>query len=111
MSSRGPVIIDWFGAARGDPLADVARTWLLNRLAYVRMGIPERWIVNSIRSLFHRVYLRRYLELIPGSQERITEWLVPVVAARLEENVPGESSRFVGLIERLLSRRSQGVAQ
>lgn len=109
MSPRGPVIIDWFGAARGDPLADVARTWLLNRLAYIRMGIPERWLVNSIRSLFHSVYLRRYLQLMPRSRERIAEWLLPVAAARLEEKVPGEELRFVGLIEGFLSRRSKDV--
>jgi len=109
MSPRGPVIIDWFGAARGNPLADVARTWLLNRLAYMRMGIPERWVVNTIRSLFHSVYLRRYLQLMPGSRERIAEWLLPVAAARLEEKVPGEEPRFVGLIEKLLSRRSKSI--
>jgi uncharacterized protein (TIGR02172 family) len=109
MSPRGPVIIDWFGAARGNPLADVARTWLLNRLAYMRMGIPERWIVNSMRALFHSVYLRRYLQLMPGSREQIAEWLLPVAAARLEEKVAGEEPRFVGLIERLLSRRSNGA--
>ena len=103
ISPRGPIIIDWFGAARGDPLADVDRTWLLNRLAYMRAGIPERWIINSIRALFHSAYLRRYLQLMPGSREKIAAWLLPVVAARLREDIPGENPRFLALVEELLS--------
>lgn len=106
MSPRGPIIIDWYGAARGNPLADVARTWLLNRLAYLRLGIPERWLVPLMRLLFHSIYLRRYLQLRPGSREQIAAWLLPVVAARLEENIPGEEHRFSALVEELLSRHS-----
>jgi len=106
MSARGPIIIDWGGAARGDPLADVARTWLLHRLAYVKAGIPERWIIPPMRALFHYVYLRRYLQIRPGSRKQITAWLLPVVAARLAENVPGEEERFLALIEaKLKSQR------
>ena len=106
VSPRGPVIIDWFGAARGNPLADVARTWLLNRLAYVKAGIPERWIIPPMRALFHSVYLRRYLQIRPGSREQIAAWLLPVMAARLAESVPGEEERFLALIEaKLKSQR------
>ena len=106
MSPRGPIIIDWFGAARGNPLADVARTWLLNRLAYLKAGIPERWLINPMRALFHSIYLRRYLQIRPGSRKQITAWLLPVVAARLAENVPGEEERFLALIEaKLKSQR------
>ena len=99
MSTRDPIIIDWFGAARGNPLADVARTWLLNRLAYVKAGIPERWTIPPMRALFHSVYLRRYLQIRPGSREQIATWLLPLMAARLAENVPGEEERFLKLIE------------
>ena len=106
MSPRGPIIIDWFGAARGNPLADVARTWLLNRLAYLKAGIPERWIIPPMRAFFHSVYLRRYLQIRPGSRKQIAAWLLPVMAARLAENIPGEEERFLAFVEAKL--KAQG---
>lgn len=39
LAARGPVIIDWPDATRGQPLADVARTSLLLRLG----GLPPGW--------------------------------------------------------------------
>jgi len=108
MSTQGPIIIDWFGAARGNPLADVARTWLLNRMAYIEAGIPERWLINPIRPLFHSAYLRRYLQLRPAMHEQITAWLLPVVAARLAENIPEEEQGFLELIEKQLSQQNYG---
>ena len=90
MSPKGPIIIDWAGAARGDPFADVARTWLLNRLTRVPVGLPERKLVNSMRALFHTAYLSGYFKLRPGSRKQIAAWLLPVVAARLHENATEE---------------------
>jgi len=90
MSSKGPIIIDWSCATRGHPFADVARTWLLNRLTRVPVGLPERKLIDSMRALFHSAYLSRYLQLRPGSRKQITAWLLPVVAARLHENATEE---------------------
>jgi len=104
ISPKGAVIIDWFGAARGDPVADVARTCLLNRLAYLKAGLPERWIIKLVRDLFHRAYLRRYLKDSPTSKKEIRMWLIPVLAARLLENIPEEKEPFIAMIERLLKR-------
>ncbi|MBE9483147.1 MAG: hypothetical protein IMY88_05645 [Chloroflexi bacterium] len=59
-----------------------------------------------MRALFHSVYLRRYLQIRPGSREQIAAWLLPVMAARLAESVPGEEERFLALIEaKLKSQR------
>jgi len=106
MSSRGPIIIDWMAAKQGNPLADVARTWLLNRLGYLKAGIPERWLINPMRALFHSIYLRRYLQIRPGSRKQITAWLLPVAAARVAENIPEEKQRFLAFVEaKLKSQR------
>ncbi len=32
VSSQGPVVIDWAIGARGNPLADLARTWLISKM-------------------------------------------------------------------------------
>ena len=85
MSPKGMIIIDWSCATKGHPLADVARTWLLNRLTRLPMGLPERRLIDSMRALFHSTYLSRYLRLRPGSRKQISAWLLPVVAARFHE--------------------------
>ena len=99
MSSRGPIIIDWPDASQGNPLADVARTSMLFRLAEVPSFYARRWLINSVRALFHSIYLRRYLRLRPGSREEIAAWLLPVAAARLSEDIPEEEPRLLALVE------------
>jgi len=100
MSPRGLIVIDWSCAARGHPLADVARTWLLNRLTQIPVGLPERKLIDSMRALFHSAYLSRYLRLRPGSRKQITAWLLPVVAARLHESANEvERPKFLRFIE------------
>ncbi|MBN1685084.1 MAG: phosphotransferase [Spirochaetales bacterium] len=104
LNANGPVVIDWYGAGRGNPFADVARTWLLHRLAAWPFNFPRRLVIDPMRIMFHRAYLRTYLQLRPASADDIRVWLIPVIAARLSENVSGERERFVGMIDRLLHR-------
>jgi uncharacterized protein (TIGR02172 family) len=104
LTSAGPIIIDWFGSARGNPLVDVARTWLLHRLAEWPVGFPEKLFVDPMRILFHRAYMRHYLKLVPASRKEISRCLIPVMAARLAENVKGEKDRFVRTIENSIRR-------
>lgn len=107
MSSRGPVIIDWVNASQGDPLADVARTWLLNRKGTLPSGIPfhRRLLFNSIRASFHSTYMKRYRKLRPAPQKKIEAWQLPVMAARLAENIPEEESRLQAFIKASLQQR------
>ena len=106
LSPRGPIIIDWFSATRGNPLADVAGSWLLNRLTPLRLGLPERWVLDSMRALFHWAYMRRYLQLSGASRRQVKAWLLPVVAARLDGDIPGEMQPFTQLIETLLAQQT-----
>ena len=99
MSSKGPIIIDWIDATQGNPLADVTRTCLLLRMGEVPSFMARRWLINSVRALFHSIYLRRYLRLRSGSREQIAAWLLPVAAARLSEDIPEEEPRLLALVE------------
>jgi len=99
MSARGPIIIDWTDATQGNPLADVARTCLLLRMAALLPSTPRRWLIDSARALFHSIYLRRYLRLRPASRQQIDAWLLPVAAARLSEDIPEEEPRLLALVE------------
>ncbi len=98
MTEDGPVVIDWVDAARGNPLADVARTRLLALIAGWPIDAEER----SWRARLWSGYIRRYLELRPGSREVVQQWLLPVAAARMEEEVPGERGPLLRLIRRLV---------
>ncbi|HZV35551.1 MAG TPA: phosphotransferase [Verrucomicrobiae bacterium] len=77
--ARGPVIIDWGGATRGHPLADVARTSVLIESAKLPEGTPLhiQMLMKVSRSLLHATYLKRYLELRPGTMDEIEKWRVP----------------------------------
>ncbi len=77
LSERGPVIIDWYTGARGHPLGDVARTSYLFRHA----GPPPSALRKVLRSLLHETYLRRYLQLNPGTRDQIEAWAVPLAIA------------------------------
>lgn len=86
MTARGPIIIDWIDATRGNPVADVARTWvMLSALSAPGLSIP--WFVKVLLSWFLKTYLKRYFQLQPSDQQQFTAWLPIVAAARLSENI------------------------
>lgn len=76
LSSRGPVIIDWSTATRGDPLVDVARTSVLFESASLPPESPwhTRLLLAFARRLLHHTYIKRYLQLRRGS-ESVTRFL------------------------------------
>ena len=102
MSARGPIVIDWITTTQGNPLADVARTCLLLRMGEPLAGTARRWLINWVRGLFHSIYLRQYLRLLPGSRQQIDAWKLPVAAARLSEDIPEEEPRLLALVEATL---------
>lgn len=75
-TNSGSIIIDWGRANRGPPLADVARTSFLFQHAELPPTTPRafRLLFESLRSLLHRTYLKRYLQLRPGTPEQIAAW-------------------------------------
>jgi aminoglycoside phosphotransferase (APT) family kinase protein len=76
---RGPVIIDWMTAARGHPLADVARTSLLFQGPGLPrdMGVAIRLLFKISRKLLHKIYLKRYLQIHNGTHGEIDSWRLP----------------------------------
>ena len=82
MSARGLIVIDWMSATHGNPVADVARTTLLFRIATLPASIPavQRRLFELVRRLFYAAYLRRYRQLRPVTHEQIEAWQ-PVLAA------------------------------
>lgn len=102
MSSQGPVVIDWANSRRGDPLADVAASSLLLRLAPVPQFMPGKWLISIFRAWFHSAYLKRYLELRPVSRDRISAWELPLVASRIADNIPEEEELILAFLKKAL---------
>jgi aminoglycoside phosphotransferase (APT) family kinase protein len=104
MTARGPIIIDWMTATRGNPLADVARTSMLLGLGALLPGTPGRRVIEAGRQLYHAIYLRRYLQLCRASREDVAAWRLPTLAARLNENIAAEQAQLLALVEAALRR-------
>lgn len=74
-----PIVIDWPNACRGDPAADVCRSYLILKLHADEVAEP---------------YLDAYCRVSGVSCQKILGWLPFVAAARLAEGVPGELDRL-----------------
>ena len=104
ISAQGPVIIDWFTAKRGNPLADVARTSLI-----LRVGVPPgvgavlRRLMLLGASLLNSIYLKRYDQVGLFSTEEMNRWLPLLASARLAETIPEEKKTLLEIIEAGLS--------
>ena len=95
MSSRGPIIVDWNDATRGDPHADVARSLVIAQFAAGQPGVRIAFDLE----LFQRSYLERYLQLGDVSHQRVEAWELPVAVARLAEGIAGERNSLLAFIE------------
>lgn len=101
LTEAGSIIIDWSDAARGNPLADVARTSFLMTEAELPPELPleMRDQIQAERQGLNAIYLTRYAEIESDSASQITLWRPVILAARLSENVSGERERLLALIE------------
>jgi uncharacterized protein (TIGR02172 family) len=84
LSARGPIIIDWETATRGNPLCDCACTSRLLERAGLPPWSPRwtHWLLAISRALLHRTYLKRCLGLHGATREQLEAWKAPLSAAR-----------------------------
>ena len=78
LSPRGPVVIDWSSAARGDAAVDVAMTWLLVGTSELPGNAYRRLVAAAGRNLF----LRSFLAGFDGTA--VARALAPAAQWRLE---------------------------
>ena len=92
MTAKGPFIIDWADATCGNPLADVARSFLLMAMGHIPCGqAHRRWLILW-RKWFQKGYLKRYFSFHKEGVDELFKWLIVHAAARLSEGVPEEKS-------------------
>ena len=78
-----PMVIDWPDACRGDPAADVCRSYLLLKLHAADIAEP---------------YLDAYCNVTNMRRASILDWLPYVAAARLAEDVPDDWARLLEIV-------------
>jgi len=104
LTANGAKVIDWVNATRGHPLADVARTHLLLTLGEPPPNVVLRLLIQLMRREFTAQYERRYFALRPNfTLAALRQWELPVLAARVAENVNGERPRLLARIQTTLT--------
>ena len=85
-------------AARGNPLADLARTTIivLGGVDCQTRGPLRKAFVRT----FHAAYIRHYFKLNPGEEDQYSRWLPIVAAARLSEKIPELEKWLIARAER-----------
>lgn len=87
-----PTIIDRGAATAADPVADVAQTVLMHRVAQPGPGTPG--LVRALAPVGGRVlaasYLRGYREVTPVDVDAVERWVPVLAAARLVHHIDDE---------------------
>ena len=99
-----PVVIDWGDAARGDPLADVARTELLHRLGEPPPGTSRllRTLIPIGRGILADRYVSTYRRYRGIDAARLEQWKIVRAAARLAEGIDSETESLLGYLRQRL---------
>jgi aminoglycoside phosphotransferase (APT) family kinase protein len=94
LTARGPVIIDWDSATRGNPIGDVACTSRLIQHASLPPWAPGymHLLLKSSRALLHHFYMKRSLQLHAGTRQQIEAWQLPLAAAARSWRIPTQST-------------------
>ena len=98
MSGRGPIVIDWFDAAVGSPIADVVRSSLLIRPP---VGSAELFHLPGsspdLLGRFHDAYVERIVADLDVSTSVARCWEAVLSASRLSEGAEPDDSALLAL--------------
>ena len=96
-----PVVIDWGWAVRGDPISDVARSDLLQRIGALPPHVPAafRALAAVGRGLLTDRYLHHYRRL-GGIGPTFERWRFVHWAARFADDVPEDNRTLLRLLDR-----------
>jgi aminoglycoside phosphotransferase (APT) family kinase protein len=103
---RGPAVIDWTDATRGDPAGDLARTRLLLQIGAAQEYMPAmiRFMMRHMeamgRGAFFRLYLRAYRRTRSIDDDLVDRWEIVRAADRIFERIEAERPALLELLER-----------
>jgi uncharacterized protein (TIGR02172 family) len=99
ITEQGPIIIDWMAGKQGNPVADVARTYLLINNGAPIGHIPRRRMLAAARRMGYWWYQQTYARQTKLDRKQLKRWLPIMAAARLNEKIPGEQEWLLRLVE------------
>jgi tRNA A-37 threonylcarbamoyl transferase component Bud32 len=104
LSAHGPVIIDWTNASQGNPLADMAHSYMVMSFGPIPPGTPsvQKAVISIFRRLMVSSYRRHYLNFHPDTKGELPHWFALAAAARLAERIPGEEKGLMRVVEKYL---------
>ena len=105
LTKSGPRIIDWETACQGNPLADVARTSIILRVAQKShsMQISDH-AIDRIRESFFSAYLDQYFKgQAKKMPQELNAWELVMATARLAESIDGEESELKAIVDEKLN--------
>ncbi|MED1471089.1 hypothetical protein [Bacillus salipaludis] len=94
-------------ATCGNPLGDIARTYIILKHAYLPKNMPAfvRASLERVRNRFCTYYLEEYRTQASFTLEDLEKWAIPVMAARLIERVhPDEKAVLLEETRNLLKK-------
>jgi aminoglycoside phosphotransferase (APT) family kinase protein len=102
LSPKGPVVIDWTNARRGDPAADLALTWIV-------MAVFDADETGRLQKAFVSAFRKRFVRLFLDAADRdAAAAVLPVVAdyRQQDRNIrPAESAALQRLVEEVSASR------
>ena len=100
LTARGSVVIDWLTAGAGPPALDVARTLFLLRDGVLPADLEpgRRGRIERLRAGFADGYLAAYRARRAIDEAEVGAWRLPILVARLDEEVAGEREHILELI-------------
>lgn len=106
ISDNKLVAIDWSSGYTGNPLGDVVRTALITLSPAVPPGTPS--IMSAMfaypKWLTYWRYLTEYMTIANVKYEDLDAWILPVAAAKLKDNIPGEEKWLMKIINEKLDQ-------
>ncbi|WED25334.1 phosphotransferase [Vibrio sp. DW001] len=102
------VVLDWADADVGNPLADVARTYLLISLSRHSDASKVKQAMDKFfKFIICRQYIYHYRKNNTLDRNEFRAWLAVVAAARLSENFSGETEALKAIINNELKRHNR----
>jgi uncharacterized protein (TIGR02172 family) len=97
LSPRGPVVLDWGSARHGNPLADVARTYVL--LATDHLSASAAPVAKLWNRAFALTYLHYYFDGASQTRDELERWIAILAAAKLRKAGAREIPVLMRLVE------------
>lgn len=99
-------VVDWMSAHKGNPEGDIARTRLVMNSPVITAELKflQKIVVNKLVQQFNAEYLAGYKSEKEIDDDLVDQYLLPLAAIRLTENVAHEKKWLLGIIKKELKK-------